>query len=231
MIYSHQTGLFSRTIYRYNSTMNKLERPIIQRRPMSRRTRSRIATLIVLILAVWALSGRLNYLPQAQGSDQQRYHQQTFAVVKVVDGDTIDIDMPDGNKPYTRVRLWGVDTPETKYPGRSVMYYGPEACAFVKELVEGKEVTVCLEPFEKSRGKYGRLLAYVYLLNGRMLNEELISQGYGYADERFDHVMKKEFLQLQKQAQREKRGLWQEERPDQRPQWYRKRHDEDYSSD
>ena len=231
-------------------------RRVRRRRPLTRRTRRLLYFAVALAFMGLFLAQRTGYLPAAPGSDREIYHNRNFTVIKVVDGDTIDLDRPDGDQAYTRVRLWGMDTPETKHPRRGVMYYGPEAARFTEKLVLGREVTIILEPFEKTRGKYGRLLAYVYLPDdttinnepdrppdetfdkvvndpfspaGKMLNEELIEQGYAYADERFRHVLKERFLHLQKQAQREKRGLWKEVQPHQWPQWYRKRHDPDFS--
>jgi len=157
-------------------------------------------------------------------SDRQRYHDKMFKVVKVVDGDTFDLDIADvtTGKSFTRIRLWGVDTPETKHPRKPVMYYGPEASKFVTETVLNQKVKVILEPFERTRGKYGRLLVYIYPEDGKMLNEELLEQGYAYADYRFDHILKKQFLDLQKQAQRKKIGLWELVTPEQWPDWYRR---------
>ena len=232
-------------------------RTIFKRRPMSRRVRRGIYFTLVLAWAIWALAGRLGYVPVSPSSDRQLYHNKSFTVIKVVDGDTIDLDVGDGATAYTRVRLWGVDTPETKHPRRGVMYYGPEAAQFTEKLVLHREVTVMLEPFERARDKYGRLLAYIYLpagragvpdpnrrpdeipnldilsrniSSGKMLNEELVIQGYAYADEGFRHVLRGRFLSLQKQAQREKRGLWKNVQPAQWPEWYRKRHDPDFAS-
>ena len=214
----------------------------------------------VLVLLSLFLGGRWGWLPQAAGTDEGRYHDKIFTVVNVVDGDTFDIDAPDGREEVTRIRLWGVDTPETKDPERGVMYYGPEATAFTREMVLGKQVRVVLEPFEESRGLYGRLLAYVYLEDGNeesqesrvesresdkeiiggavsedagkmpavqrgyvMLNEELIREGYGYADDRFRHMLRDRFGKLQEEARAEKRGLWAEVRPEDWPEWYRNR--------
>ena len=59
----------------------------------------------------------------------------------------------------------------------------------------------------------------------RMLNEELIRQGLGYADDRFRHMFRTRFTGLQKQAQSESRGLWEKVQPQQWPDWYRKRQD------
>ncbi len=175
--------------------------------------------MILLLVA----ADRLGYLKTYPRGDQASYHQKSFLVVNVVDGDTLDLDVPDGDKPFTRIRLWGVDTPETKHPQMGVMYFGPEAAAFTRQMTINKKVTVTLEPTRQARDKFSRLLAYIYLPDGKMLNEELLRCGYAYADPRFTHVLLTRFLDLQKQAQREKRGLWAAVKPDQWPSWYRQR--------
>ncbi len=197
---------------------------------ISRRTRWAGLVLLVTILTTLAVQSRLAPVTQPGQSlpadDRHRYNNRYFRVVKVVDGDTLDIGVRDllKNKPWTRIRLWGVDTPETKDPRKAVMYFGPEASAFAKKQALHKLVRVVLEPYERTRGKYGRLLAYIYLPNGKMLNEELLRQGYAYADTRFRHMWRDKFVGLEKQAHSEKRGLWKAVRPEQWPQWYRKRH-------
>ena len=201
-----------------------------KKRPLSSRRRRQLGFVFIIVLAIVVLTQRLGYLGPLPASDRSRYHDRKFTVIKVVDGDTIDLDIPDPQtgKSCTRVRLWGVDTPETKHPDRGVMYYGPEAADLTRRATLNRQVTVKLEPFQKPRGKYGRLLAYIYLPDGKMLNEQLITQGCGYADHRFDHMLRRKLLQLQKNAQREKQGLWQNVRPDQWPSWYRRRHDPNY---
>lgn len=87
-------------------------------------------------------------------------------VPQITDGDTIELD--DGEK----VRYLGVDTPETY---GQVDCYGPEAKAFNRDLVEGKEVE--LEYDVECRDMYGRLLAYVYV-DGQMVNRVLLERGY-----------------------------------------------------
>ncbi|MFC1783767.1 thermonuclease family protein [Planctomycetota bacterium] len=230
--------------------MNQKLRPNqrqIRRRPLSRRQRRLIGSAAVIALLGLFLAGRLNLLPKPTPTDRARYHNKIFTVVNVVDGDTLDLGITDGRERYTRVRLWGVDTPETKHPEMGVMYYGPEAAEFTREMVLNKEVLVVLEPFEDTRGLYGRLLAYIYLPDEKdynaqdkappypdatanqtlprqkMLNEELIMQGFGYADDRFRHMFRDRFTKLQKEAQEENRGLWKDVKPQQWPQWYRKR--------
>ncbi len=196
---------------------------------MSRRWRSGIfvAAVLVAALLVFLDQSRDAQRPQQdsaskterQSHDLEKYHAKTFTVVNVVDGDTIDIDIADGARDSTRIRFWGVDTPETKKPNSEVMHFGPEASAFVKKMVLGKRVCVYLHKEKKSRGKYGRLLAYVQLEDSRFLNELLISEGYGYADLRFRHGLYYKYQQLEAAARSQKRGLWKDVTREQLPQW------------
>ena len=159
---------------------------------------------------------------QAKARDFEKYHQKIFTVVNVVDGDTIDIDVPDGKYNHTRIRLWGIDTPETKHPEFGVMYFGPEAADFATNLVLGKHVAVYLEE-ERTRGYYGRLLAYIKLPDDRFLNEVLVAEGFAYADLRFKHSFYNKYKQLEAAARSQKKGLWQNVSREQLPQWLQKR--------
>jgi micrococcal nuclease len=159
---------------------------------------------------------------QARAYDFRKYHAQKFMVVNVVDGDTIDIDIPDSNHAHTRVRLWGVDTPETKKPNTPVQHFGPEATEFTRKLVLGKEVQIYLDHGNRTRGKYGRLLAYVKLPDFRFLNEILLSEGFAYADLRFHHSFYNKYKQLEASARSSKKGLWKEVTREQLPEWRRK---------
>lgn len=125
---------------------------------------------------------------------------QTLKCTRVVDGNTIVLS--NGEK----VRLIGVDTPVTKHSKRPVEYYGKEARAFTRRMVEGK--TVRLEYDQQHRDKYGDLLAYVYLTEGTFLNAEIIKQGYGHADTSIPCKYMKEFSKYEKEAQKTGRGLW-----------------------
>ena len=164
--------------------------------------------------------GMFGTRPAPAGSDYERYHGKTFRVARVVDGDTIDIAAPDRGKPTTRVRLWGVDTPETKRRDTPVQHFGPEATAFTKSACQDRQVKIELEP-HTTRGTYGRLLAYVILPDGTMLNRELVRQGFGYADPRFPHRLKPEFLSLQNEARQQRRGLWKDVRRKDLPSYWR----------
>jgi endonuclease YncB( thermonuclease family) len=186
-----------------------------------RRRIRRRGTVFALFLAAAVLIGladRAGWFGDRQEADLPRYHDKTFRVVRVIDGDTLDIDLPDGNRPCTRIRLWGVDTPETVRPEHPVEHYGPEASAFTKKAALKKQVRLELLP-HRTRDKYHRLLAYVFLPNGTLLNRELITTGHGYADSRFDHPKKREFLQLQAAARRDKQGLWTQPNPHDLPDY------------
>jgi micrococcal nuclease len=170
-----------------------------------------------------ALVGRGQTAALQDAADLQKYEGKQFSVVKVVDGDTLDIDIPDGNYSHTRIRLWGVDTPETKDPRlNGPMYYGPEASDFATKAAMGKRVTIHLEPDRKTRDKYHRLLAYVQLPDGTFLNELLLSEGYAYADLRFKHSLYNKYKQLEGLAKKQKKGLWEKVTPEQMPQWRQK---------
>lgn len=120
--------------------------------------------------------------------------------VRAVDGDTLELD---GGE---RLRLIGVDTPETVDPRRPVQYFGEEASAFTRRMAQGKSVR--LEYDQDTRDRYGRTLAYVYLPDGTFLNAEIIRQGYGHAYTRFPFRYQEQFLALEREAREQGRGLW-----------------------
>jgi micrococcal nuclease len=188
----------------------------------SQRRRRRIARksavwlIVAAVVAGLVAADRLGIFGRRQEPDSPRYNGRTFRVGHTVDGDTLDVNIPDGDHRRTRIRLRGVDTPECVRPNHPVEHFGPEAASFTRRMTRGKMVRLEIPPHE-TRDKYGRLLAYVYLDDGRMLNRLLIEKGMGYADPRFDHPHKREFLALQKEARKAERGLWAKPRPEQWP--------------
>lgn len=181
--------------------------------------RNRPAVFVVLAILAGLLGERTLRKPTVGGSDLSRYHDQSFRVVKVVDGDTMDLEIADVDHATTRVRLWGVDTPEVKHGGEPEMHFGPEAQDFARRTLDDRTVHVVLNP-DRTRDKYGRLLAYLFLKQGgEMFNEKLIEEGFGYADWRFKHPYKDEFEAVERRAQREKVGMWKDVRKDQMPAW------------
>ncbi len=174
--------------------------------------------LVVAIVVAGLVCARSARTP-VQGDDRSRYHDRFFRVVHVVDGDTLDIDVPDDEKAVTRIRLWGVDTPEVQHGGKPSMHFAGDAKAFAERTLTGRSVRIVLSP-KRTRGKYGRLLAYVFLQRGgRMFNEMLLEEGYAYADLRFDHHYHKRFEAIEKRSRKAEVGLWADLTPDRMPPW------------
>ncbi|HEY8477771.1 MAG TPA: thermonuclease family protein [Chloroflexota bacterium] len=126
----------------------------------------------------------------------------SVVVREVVDGDTLDVSI-DGE--VRRLRLIGVDTPEVH---GQVECYGREASDRTKALAP-PGTPVRLEKDVSETDQYGRLLRYVYLPDGRMLNEVLVREGYAQVatfppDVRYQD----RFLDAQRQAREEGAGLW-----------------------
>ncbi|MDD8019916.1 MAG: thermonuclease family protein [Acidobacteriota bacterium] len=123
-----------------------------------------------------------------------------YLLLRVVDGDTIEIES------IGEVRLIGVDTPELYHPLKPAQFYAREASDFLKRLAGDSSVR--LEYDREKKDKYGRTLAYVYLPDGRCLNEEIIRQGYGFAYTRFPFRYLVKYRQLEAQARASGLGLW-----------------------
>ncbi len=126
-------------------------------------------------------------------------------VTRVVDGDTIIVGARE------RVRLIGVDTPETKHPQKPVEYFGREASAFTKKMVQGRRVRLEFDQANSQiahKDRYKTTLAYVFLEDGTFLNAEIVKQGYGHAYTRFPFKYLDEFRRYEREASKQHRGLW-----------------------
>jgi micrococcal nuclease len=124
-----------------------------------------------------------------------------FPVRWVNDGDTIVLA---GGE---RVRYLGIDTPEVAHEERPAEPYAREALNFNRSLVQGHSVRLEFEG--PRRDHYGRLLAYVFLEDGTLVNAELVRQGYAHLFRRQPQSRYwKQLLELQRQALEQKRGIW-----------------------
>jgi len=197
---------------------------------MSNRRRNGIIVLCLLFVVLLvrldhgAAGRRWRYRLSSQDQsqkDQEKYHAGTFKVVDVIDGDTIDISISDGANRRTRIRLLGIDAPETRSDQSDAMYFGSQATEFAKGLMLGQSVTIYLDTPNPTRDKYGRLLAYVRLPDGRFANEVLLAEGFAYADVRFAHSLLNKYRQLEASARSRAKGLWPNVTPDQFPKWRR----------
>ncbi|HEX3654366.1 MAG TPA: thermonuclease family protein [Pirellulales bacterium] len=158
-------------------------------------------------LVVWLVAGVLVSIracqslepPPAPPADVSAEHD--YGVARVVDGDTFLLDN------HTRVRLIGVDAPETVKPHHPIEPWGPEASRFSHQFLDGKRVR--LEFDHERRDRYGRLLAYVWVGN-RMLNEELLRAGLARYEPQYHYSRDKKlrFQQLESAARAAGRGIW-----------------------
>lgn len=129
-----------------------------------------------------------------------------FRVTKVVDGDTFYID--DGTARGQRIRLIGIDAPETRKSSRKeIGYYGKEASNYLSKVLKGNSIRLEYDVTRKDR--YGRTLAYAYLENGLFLNADLVKKGYAMTLTLPPNVKHAALFQkLQEEARTHKRGLW-----------------------
>jgi micrococcal nuclease len=140
-------------------------------------------------------------------------------VTNVVDGDTIDVRLPDGSE--DTVRLLGIDTPEvyadnnpTEFEGvpdsdagsACLRDAGEDSAAYATERLETGNVTLVFDPTANRRGGYGRLLAYV-IVDGRNLNYDLVATGHARVYDT-DFAFRDSFDAAERHARDQQRGLW-----------------------
>jgi endonuclease YncB( thermonuclease family) len=159
--------------------------------------------LVLLSLAL-ALAQQHGWLEQAADT-AERNQPGLYKVVSFSDGDTIVVNM--NGKPE-RVRFIGVDTPETHKPNAPVQCYGAAAAAFTKNLIGKQRVRMVSDSLSTNRDRYDRLLRYVYLPDGRLVNQLLIRNGYGFYYPYFPYTKSNQFKAEQIVAKAANRGLW-----------------------
>jgi micrococcal nuclease len=178
---------------------------------MARYRRSRwrefitVAVVLLLIAFRWWSEGTTLNAPQA-GTGSGGLKPGVYEVDRVVDGDTLII----GSR-RLRVRLQGVDSPETVKPESPVEPWGPEASDFTNQFIRNAKGFVRVEIDGEPTDQHGRHLAFLW--NGdRLLNEELVRNGLARATLHYDFSeRKKERLRrAQRDAKREEVGIWSE---------------------
>jgi len=170
---------------------------------MSKKAQRRlISILLSLIIAagIW-IGQRMGWIDNIATTTQPGF----YKILSIEDGDTVTVDM---NGTTERVRFIGVDTPETQDPRTAVQCFGKVAAAFTRELIGQNDVRLEADPTNTNRDRYNRLLRYVYLPDGRLVNAEIIRQGYGFSYELFPFQKQAEFHELEVQARENNLGLW-----------------------
>lgn len=161
-----------------------------------------IAILVVLLAARWQ-----GWFPdQSQPASGGASTGELFEVERVVDGDTLLL-----RRGHERVRLQGIDTPETVLEDHPVEAWGPEATAFTQTFIKNAKGRVRLEVDGEGVDQYDRWLRFVWH-DERMLNEELVRAGLARAKLGYDYSQAKKdrLRRAQQEAQRAGRGLWSE---------------------
>ncbi|MFZ1627172.1 MAG: thermonuclease family protein [Candidatus Moraniibacteriota bacterium] len=161
--------------------------------------------LAVLLFATLIYQKETGILPERQApvkpdSGKNDEYPDGVRVTRVIDGDTFEIE---GGE---RVRLIGIDTPETVKPNSLVECFGKESSDYLKQLIEGKSVR--LEKDKTDRDRYARLLRYVYL-GDQFINKDLVRDGYaksvGY---RPDVRHQEELDKAEQETRAAGRGRW-----------------------
>jgi micrococcal nuclease len=130
-------------------------------------------------------------------------------VVEIIDGDTIDVAIGGRRE---RIRLIGIDTPETRKPDAPVECYGPEASAFTARLLP-VGATVRVERDVVGRDDYGRLLGYVHRIDAdgteTFVNLEIVAEGYAQPlTIEPNSAFATAFAAAAREAERHELGMW-----------------------
>ena len=162
-----------------------------------------------IVLALLIIADRSGWLLVPKIDDMSAYHGLKAQVVRVIDGDTLEIKHPDAlnDRPVTRIRLWGLDCPETAKPDRPADPYADQATQRTRSLAADRTIALSLES-HRTRGTFGRVLAHIELPDGSSLNERLLSAGLAVTDERWSHSLLGRYAQLERAAQRSALGVW-----------------------
>ena len=130
---------------------------------------------------------------------------EVYTVSEVIDGDTIKVYTGSG---IETIRLIGINAPEKSSPYREEECFGKEASAEAEKMLSGGKVFLEADPMVSDKDKYGRILRYVFMPDGRFVNAELVAGGFAfnYPYENFQYL--KYFNDLENRAKSARLGLW-----------------------
>ena len=174
----------------------------------------------ILLITLFTLSAVKTGLDITQNPTSTKLLNTTAQTTKVIDGDTIDIKKPNGQK--DTVRTLGIDTPETQGQNKPKEYQlkntsknrrclqkiGEKATRLVKNQTQNQTIQITQDPKADKRGSYGRLLAYIQT-NQTDISKQLLQKGYARVyNTTFSRIDK--YRKLETQSRREGRGIWSE---------------------
>ena len=172
---------------------------------------SLIVSLFILFVVDWRLTGQdlpntNNVITPAFDERSKIDDNTNYKVTRVIDGDTIEVAI---SGQVEKIRLIGINTPETVDPRKPVECFGKEASDHAKALLEGQSVKLGSDSTQADRDKYNRLLRYVRLPDGRNFNKLMIAEGYAYEyTYEIPYKYQSEFKAAELQARQMKKGLW-----------------------
>ena len=183
-----------------------------------------IFTLAVIILiGFFGWKYILPRLEERENRDKQKTEKEnavseTAKVKKIFDGDTFEAEIHGKTE---KVRMLGIDTPErwdsdkfdrdmerTGRDKKTIQKLGELSYEHTVRLIGAKKVILKTEPGGDDKDRYGRLLRYVYLEDGTFVNLKIIEDGYANAYRKFKLSKQKEFIDAEKIARENKKGLW-----------------------
>ncbi|MGB1225160.1 MAG: thermonuclease family protein [Mycobacterium sp.] len=160
------------------------------------------------LLAAFALGAQTLLAPLAPVTATAAPVDTTAVVLRVVDGDTIDIR--DDNRGRLRIRVLGIDTPETKKPGYTIGCWGPQATQFAVDNLLQQRVAFISDPTQDTTDRYGRTLAYLVKADGWNYSVEAARAGTARAYI-YDSNPVREYAKIaaaEQEAKAARRGLW-----------------------
>ncbi len=173
---------------------------------------SAVVGFVILLLGAWQVS--LNQSSSSTSSTDAQQEQASANIPegyapfsRVVDGDTIEVAFSSTDK--YKVRMIGINSPESVDPRKPVECFGKEASEHLKQLLNVKYIRLSTDPSQMGEDKYGRWLRYVYLEDGTDVNLQMIKDGYAYEytyDSAYTHQAA--YRAAEKVAQENKIGLW-----------------------
>jgi micrococcal nuclease len=169
-----------------------------------RRLHGLAGALVFLLLLGWWAAGQAGWL-DSPDRVMERNQPGLYSINHFIDGDTIAVNM---NGKSETVRFVGIDTPETHKPNTPVQCYGPAAAAYTKNVIGSRQVRLVSDSLSTDRDRYNRLLRYVYLPDGTLVNEQLVRNGYAFYYPYFPFTKAKAFAADQQAAMDAHKGIW-----------------------
>lgn len=177
---------------------------------MSKRLQKALAGVIVLVIVGifqhFAQSPTQPATPNPQDTVVLGEQTGQATVTKIIDGDTLDVTL---NGKKEKIRVLGINTPETVDPRREVECFGREASMRAKEILLNQSVRLENDISQSDRDRYGRLLRYVFLPQEIDYGLKMIQEGFAY-EYTYDNAYKYQavYKKAQEVASQNKVGLW-----------------------